>query len=64
MRERLGQRIESATFKQRQQIFSLLQIECTYDDEAGTVLVTGVFGSQPLTLKADDSIDDRGLQLT
>lgn len=67
LREKVGRRINAATIKQKQELYSLLQIECTYNDVTGRVVITGVFGSHTLELKANKAnyeAIDRSLQLT
>ena len=69
LRDKVGRRIQAATFEQKRELYSLLQVECTYNDVQGQVVVTGVFGTHSLEIKAKNesnqtSIEQQDIQLT
>ena len=58
LREKLSVHMEAATFEQKRSLFDLLQLECTYFDDTGRVIVTGVFGTRTLEIDVSNGRGD------
>ncbi|MCB8979435.1 MAG: hypothetical protein H6657_18655 [Ardenticatenaceae bacterium] len=44
----ISHRLNEATFEQKRQLLDLLQVECVFHDDTGQIVMSGVFGSEPL----------------